>query len=442
MADKLSSHGMKKAIVLGLDGVPYSLLQRFILDGIMPNLARLGEEGTLCSMTSSLPEVSSTAWSTFMTGVNPGRHSIFGFTEINKDTYSWKFPNFNDLRSKTIWELAGENGKRSIVLNVPSTYPARPLYGMMVSGFVALDLKKASYPGELFQYLSNIDYVIDVDAGKATKSLDDFTDDLLHTFRKRKKAILHLFDSEHWDLFIAVVTETDRLHHYLWDAMEDDSHSKHDFFLNFYAELDRFIGSIHERMRQNMSLIILSDHGFTSIKKEVHLNVFLQEKGYLRFIKSKPESFQDMASGSLAFALSPARIYIHLKDKYAHGSVQQDRYEEIVNAVARDLVSLELEGNKVIRSIFYKKDLYRGAYFDDAPDLVILPHEGYDLKSSLSADKISGRSPLTGGHTWENAAFFINEKIQCKSPNIIDVGGTVLKSLGILPNGLEGSYLI
>jgi len=442
MAEELSSHSIKKAVILGLDGVPYSLLQRFTLDGIMPNLARLKEEGTLCSMTSSLPEVSSTAWSTFMTGVNPGRHSIFGFMEVNKDTYSWEFPNFNDLKSKTIWEIAAEKGKRSIVVNVPSTYPARPLYGMMVSGFIALDLKKASYPEKLYQYLRSIDYVIDVDAGKATKSLDDFTDDLLHTFRKRKEAIIHLFDSEHWDLFIAVVTETDRLHHYLWNALEDDSHSKHDFFLNFYTELDSFIGSIHERMGQNMSLIILSDHGFTSIKKEVHLNVLLQEKGYLRFIKSKPESFRDMDSGSMAFALSPARIYIHLKDKYAHGSVGQGRYEEIVNAVARDLISLELDGEKVIRSVFHKEDLYRGAFFQDAPDLVILPHEGYDLKSSLSADEISGKSPLTGGHTWENAAFYINEKVHCKSPNIIDVGGTILKLLDILPDGLEGNYLI
>src|SRR5208283_2938135 len=442
MAEELSSHSIKKAVILGLDGVPYSLLQRFTLDGIMPNLARLKEEGTLCSMTSSLPEVSSTAWSTFITGVNPGRHSIFGFMEVNKDTYAWEFPNFNDLRSKTIWEIAAEKGKRSIVVNVPSTYPARPLYGMMVSGFIALDLKKASYPEKLYQYLRSIDYVIDVDAGKATKSLDDFTDDLLHTFRKRKEAIIHLFDSEHWDLFIAVVTETDRLHHYLWNALEDDSHSKHDFFLNFYAELDSFIGSIHERMGQNMSLIILSDHGFTSIKKEVHLNVLLQEKGYLRFIKSKPESFRDMDSGSQAFALSPARIYIHLKDKYAHGSVEQGRYEEIVNAVARDLISLELDGEKVIRSVFHKEDLYRGAFFQDAPDLVILPHEGYDLKSSLSANEISGKSPLTGGHTWENAAFYINEKVHCKSPNIIDVGGTILKLLDILPTGLEGNYLI
>lgn len=107
----------KKVVVLGLDGVPYSLLCRFADEGIMPNIKRLGEEGTLCSMTASIPEVSSTSWSTFMTGVNPGRHGIYGFMELQKDNYSWKFPNFNDLKSKTLWEIAGEYDIKSIVVS-------------------------------------------------------------------------------------------------------------------------------------------------------------------------------------------------------------------------------------------------------------------------------------------------------------------------------------
>lgn len=431
-----------KVVVLGLDGVPYSLLCRFADEGIMPNIARLRQEGTLCSMTASIPEVSSTSWSTFMTGVNPGRHGIYGFMELQKGIYSWKFPNFNDLKSKTIWEIAGNHGVKSIVLNIPSTYPARPLNGMLVSGFVALELKKASYPDQLYQYLNGIGYRLDVDAAKAARSIDDFTDDIMQTFRKRIEAINHLYNSEEWDLFIAAITETDRLHHYLWAALEDAAHPQHKFFLSFYQELDSFIGAFYEKVNSDIPFIMLSDHGFTSIKKEINLNVFLREKGYLKFNKPNPESFEDMDGSSQAFCLDPSRIYIHMKDKFQHGCVDEGSYKNLRNALKEDLLSLGVDGKKVIREVYFKEELYGGECFSDAPDLAVLPYEGYDLKGSITKHELSSKGLLTGGHTRENATFYINRKIHCGTPNIVDVGVTVLKLLDIDKENLDGRALV
>lgn len=152
-----------KVIVIGIDGVPCSLLKRFIQQGLMPNLASLVKKGTLADMTASIPEVSSTSWTTFMTGVNPGRHGIYGFMELEKGTYEWRFPNSTDIKSQTLWELAARYNKKSIVLNVPSTYPAKALNGILTAGFVALDLKKATYPESAYGYLKSIGYRMDVD---------------------------------------------------------------------------------------------------------------------------------------------------------------------------------------------------------------------------------------------------------------------------------------
>ncbi len=441
MLNKFFKKRRKKVVVLGLDGVPYSLLCRFADEGLMPNIAKLRHEGTLCSMTASIPEVSSTSWSTFITGVNAGKHGVYGFMELQKDNYSWKFPNFNDLKSKTLWEIAGEYDKKSIVLNIPSTYPARPLNGMLVSGFVALDLKKASYPEKMYQYLNKIGYKLDVDAGKAVSSLNEFSNDIMQTFRKRIEAISYLYDSEEWDLFIAAITETDRLHHYLWAALDDSSHPQYSFFRDFYSELDKFIGFFYEKVDSNVPFIMLSDHGFTSIKEEIYLNVFLREKGYLKFSKPDPESFEFIDKDSQAFALDPSRIYIHLKDKYARGCVDKKQYEEIRNALKDELLSLQVDGEKVIEKVFFKEDLYHGPLFDDAPDVVVLPKEGFDLKGSLKKNELYGRSLLTGGHTWENATFYINRKIGCKDPNIMDVGVTVLNLLEIETKDLDGRIL-
>ncbi len=432
----------EKVLVLGIDGVPYTLLNRFIDEGIMPHLAGLAKKGTLTDMTASIPEVSSTSWSTFMTGVNPGRHGIFGFTELQKGTYKWRFPNANDIRSETLWDIAGRNNKKSIVLNVPSTYPARALNGILTAGFVALDLKKATYPESAYKYLKGIGYKMDVDTRKAQESTSALADEIKAAFEVRKKAMLNFLDKSEWNLFIGVITETDRLHHYLWVALEDENHSHHGFFIDFYRQLDSFIGEMYERAGDDIPFILLSDHGFTSIKKEVYLNVWLQEQGYLKFTKENPISMEDMSRESKAFVLDPARIYIHTKGRYLNGSVEAGEYEGLRQRIREGLLSLSIDSERVVRRVMFKEELYSGDLYDDAPDIVALPFEGYDLKGSINKSRISGKGFLTGGHTREDAVFYINREIKKEDINIMDVGPTIISLLGIKENHFDGKCLL
>ena len=125
----------RKVAVLGLDGVPFGLLQRYIENGVMPNLASIARNGCLMRMRSTIPPVSSVAWTSFMTGCNPGEHGIFGFTDLNSDEISLRLPSFDDIRTPTIWQQIGVKDKKSLIVNLPFTYPARPLNGVLVAGF-------------------------------------------------------------------------------------------------------------------------------------------------------------------------------------------------------------------------------------------------------------------------------------------------------------------
>ncbi len=434
--------GKDRVVVLGIDGVPCSLLKRFIERGMMPNLSALVQKGTLTDMTASIPEVSSTSWSTFMTGVNPGRHGIYGFTELRKGTYKWRFPNSDDLRSSTLWDIAGRHGRKSVIINIPSTYPARELNGILTAGFVALDLKKATYPESAYEYLKGIGYKMDVDTRKARESAEALAGEIDSAFEIRKKAILHFFDTAEWNLFIGVITETDRLHHYLWNALDDEGHPQHGFFLDFYKRLDGFIGEMYERTGDGVPFIILSDHGFTTIKKEIYLNAWLKEKGYLKFGKDSPESLEDMLAESRVFVLDPARFYIHTKERYPEGSVGPDEYEGLRRKLKDELLALEVDGEKVVKSVFFREEIYSGDLFDDAPDLVALPCEGYDLKGSINKDRIAGKGFLTGGHTREDAVFYINRRVSRKDINIVDAGPTIMSLLDISGNSFDGGSLV
>ncbi len=440
--DKKINKKKPKVVVLGIDGVPCSLLKRFINEGIMPNLAKLTEKGTLTDMTASIPEVSSTSWSTFMTGVNPGKHGIYGFMELQKDSYGWRFPNSNDVKSDTLWDIAGRNDLKSIVLNVPSTYPAKEIKGIITAGFVALDLKKATYPVSAYEYLKSIGYKMDVNARKAQESSEALAAEIESAFEIRKKAILHFMDNSEWDLFISVITETDRLHHYLWRALTDEGHTQHEFFIDFYRKLDSFIGEMYERAGDNVPFIMMSDHGFTQIKKEIYLNAWLREKGYLKFSKDIPESMEDMHEESKVFALDPSRIYIHLKDRYPKGCVDSSDYESLRQKLKEELMDLTVDGEKVIKAVMFKEELYSGEFFDVAPDLVLLSNDGYDLKGAINKKQVSGMGFLTGGHTRDNAVFYINRIVNNKEINIVDVGPTILSLLNIKQSNLDGNSLV
>jgi len=436
MFGKLFSGGKerKRALIIGLDGVPYTLMKKFAEDGIMANTAALIKNGTLRRMTTSLPEVSSVAWTTFMTGVNPGKHGIYGFMDLRPGTYDMFFPDFKFVKGETMWEFLGKNSKRSIVINVPSTYPARELNGLLISGFVAIDLRKATYPQSYVPQLENMGYRLDVDATKARESMDLFANDLRETLKKREEALLYFIEKEDWDLFIATISETDRLHHFLWAASDNPSHKYHDFFIEIYKWIDRIIGKLYEKVDNNTAVFMVSDHGFTHIKKEVYINKWLEQEGYLKWDKNPPESHKDIAEGTKAINMDPARIYIHLRGKYPKGCVNTgSEYNSLRDEIKGKLYKLKVDGDSVVKKVYFREELFNGPEFELAPDIVVLPNYGFDLKGAINKTEIAGKGIFTGMHTQDDALFYTNRESVEVDVNIIDVMPTVLAAMGIDP---------
>jgi predicted AlkP superfamily phosphohydrolase/phosphomutase len=118
-----------RTVIIGIDGVPFGLLDDLAEKGVMPNFAELKREGVFTPMKSSIPEISSVSWSSVITGKNPGEHGIYGFTELIEGTYTISFPNFRNLKAPAFWHEKNNN-KSYIILNVPSTYPTRELNGV------------------------------------------------------------------------------------------------------------------------------------------------------------------------------------------------------------------------------------------------------------------------------------------------------------------------
>ncbi len=175
-----------RTVVIGIDGVPFRLLKNLAEKGIMPNFAELKREGIFTQMKSSIPEISSVSWSSVITGKNPGEHGIYGFTALIEGTYTISFANFRNLKAPAFWHE--KDDITYVILNVPSTYPAKELNGVHISGFVSPDLERAVYPPSYLDTLRDMNYRVDVDSGYAHKSMKLFLNDLFKTNEIRIKA--------------------------------------------------------------------------------------------------------------------------------------------------------------------------------------------------------------------------------------------------------------
>ena len=420
-----------RACVIGLDGVPYTMLLDLAGKGVMSTAARLIDSGHLHRMKASLPEISAVSWTNFMTGKDSGAHGIFGFTDFKPDSYEVRFPNSLDIKTRTFWDVLGEKGKKSIIINQPSTYPARKLNGILVSGFVALDMAKAVYPPAYRTALEQMGYQIDIDTLKSRESPEFLWQELAKTMASRQKA-LNFFWNEEWDYFEFVITGTDRLHHFLWNAYEDTTHTYHPAFLDYYRQVDRIIEKIFTSYRKmtgsEEGLYILSDHGFCGIEQEVYLNAWLEQEGYLKFTTPSPAGLENIAAAETkAFALDPNRVYLNLRKKFPSGSVDASEKKDLKTEIAGKLEKLEYKGKKVVRKVFMAEDVYSGPYASKGPDLIVLGERGFDMKGSVKKKEIFGRSDLQGMHTWDDALFLADSEVG-KDLAIQDLAGIILKN--------------
>ncbi|GAG74818.1 unnamed protein product, partial [marine sediment metagenome] len=190
--------------------------------------------------------------------------------------------------------------------------------------------------------------------------------------------------------------------------------------------IDSAIGEIAEKMADDDLLIMLSDHGFERLEKDVYVNHLLASEGFLAFEPDSEPKLANISSATKAFALDPGRIYINQKGKYPAGSVREQDKDACLNNLEEVFSSLKIDDKKVIKHVYRKEDIYEGPYLDQAPELILLAEKGFNLKGSMASQQIAGKGPFTGKHTYPDAFLLANNKDLLgdftDQPSVIDAG--------------------
>ena len=416
----------RRVVVLGLDGMPSTLLTKLFSKGKMGNLKSIIELEGIKELKPVYPVISSVEWTSYATGTHPGKHGIFGFVERHTNPFGIYIPTSKERKVKPIWQVLSQQNKKVTVINLPITYPVEEVNGKMISCFLCTDIQKGTYPRELAYELEKEKYIIDADAWIARENKEQFLDQLIDALDARFRVGMKLFD-EDFDYFHLHIMETDRLFHFFWYALEEMEVYMDEKIERFFDKLDDWIGKLLAKLREDDTLIVLSDHGFCGIKYEVQVNTWLQEKGYLKLAEGDT-NIAHYLSETTCYSLTPGRIYINLEGREERGSVSPKDYEAVRRQIKSDLLALEdpITKEKIIEQVFFKEELYSVSLDDNAPDLVAHPKNGYDLKGMDQSNKVFTHSALEGMHTYENAILIGRNFDTSKIESIQDIYTEIL----------------
>lgn len=418
-------------LVLGLDGATLRLAEGWMDEGVLPHLAELRRRGRWGVLRSTVPPATLPSWTTFMTGVNPGRHGIFDFTRREPGSYRVRFVNSTFRKAPSVWRLLSDENKRVAVLGMPGTYPPEAINGCMVSGFDAPVTTRATrsfiYPRSLADEVMKLggftfaDFQeFHVGPGWYRSALSK----LLQGVERKRDLALALLEREAWDCFCMVFGETDTVSHHFWH-FHDPRSPRHDAraAVQFgdsiqlvYRAVDAAIGDLMARAGRDCDVLIASDHGFGGAgDRAVYLNRFLANRGWLEFegrrggraaglakdlaLRLVPPAWQGRAfrtfNGRLADGMeSRARfggidwsrtrafseelnyfpsISINRRDREPHGQVGDDEYEATCKEIAAQLLAWrEPEtGEPVVQRVWHRSEVYDGPWVEHAPDLLL-----------------------------------------------------------------------
>ena len=437
-----------KTLVIGLDGVTFDLLGPWIEAGELPNLRRLMEQGAWGKLRTTLPPISSSSWSSFVTGVNPGKHGLVDFVYPGADSYKVTMINSTSRQTRSLWDWLNDAGYGVGLLGIPTTYPPEPVDGFMISGFLAPGPDSDwAYPpelkAELEAQLGHFQLSPD-ERFRSTARLDRFLEDLTASVENRTQAALYLMRTRPWDLFAVVYWDTDMVQHEAWRLL-DPHHPRYDRaeaelhreqILDFHRKVDADVGRLLEQVDSDTLIIVMSDHGFGSVHSFFLTNNWLASLGLLKFKRTpwttakrllfrlgytplrmfriakalglarlrKQVRFQQKArlvnrlflsfddvdwDRTRAFSIgSFGQVYINAAGIRPQGIVQPGtEYETLKAWIAEQALALRdpRSGEPLVERVYRREEIYSGPYIARTPDLIVQP-QGWEYMAFGHAD--------------------------------------------------------
>ncbi len=484
----------RKVFLIGLDGATFDIIIPLVEKGEMKNIASLMREGVWSKLRSTIPAFSPIAWTSLMTGVNPGKHGIVDVYNHHTD-YRLSLVNSTYRRYKPMWSVLNEFDKKTGIMNVPLTYPPEKVDGFMITGMLTPEnVDDFVYPKQLYRSLVGRFGEYEFEAAQSD-NLERVINATYEILDQRDKIASYLLSEYELEFFFLVFAETDRIQHQFWKFMDrensnvkqQDRRRYENIIVDVYQRLDVSIGKILKQIKDGDAVIIVSDHGFGPLYRAFSLSNWLIERGYTVYKKEKAHiPFTSLYLDKIKRKIfgkcgdkdeelsrflckidwkrtaavtegAAGGIFINMQGRQREGIVREGAdYEKLRSEVIGALKELRdpLTWSKVVEEVYRREDIYTGDNLDSIPDLIVTCSHGYypispsecalhrlDNRDMFFTHKWSGKHEDNGILIMKGP--LIKQGYNLRNANIMDVAPTILYLMNVpISEEFDGKVLL
>lgn len=480
-----------RCIVIGIDGATFKIIQPLVKKGRLPNIAGLMSNGVHGNLRSGTPRISPSIWTTIITGKNPGKHGIYDFVQNDYSNKGYSFNSAADRKTKPIWTMLSDYEKKVCICGLLMTYPPDKVNGYMVSEIIsdlggdsAKSTKNShTYPSNLFEEIES--KIGSFKLKRKKNNIRGMAHDIHENAEYRCKLYKYLSQKDNFDFQFFYFPETDTISHMGWRFLNRENDDLGNMIFDVYEKIDTYVGELISS--DNMNVILVSDHGFCELKRVVSLNNVLVSMGMLKYKKNgiksrykrlarkfhllknlilnKREPLQGLnlkdffdnvyweSTKAYHFGTSCGTIFINLKNREPHGIVEPAEYDTLCAEISMKLENIvdKKTGQKIIKKVHRKEDLFSGAYMKDGPDLYIEFNDGIGVHIKKDArfcgtDGITDAKAWTGDHD-ENGIFIASgpqfkKGSTIENASVMDITPTILYIMGVpISKDIDGKIL-
>ena len=412
----------RRVLTIVLAEATLDLLKPWAEAGKLPVFAGLMARGAWGRLRSQMPMVTPQIGGTLVTGRSPGHHGLMDFWQRGRDGV-FREAHGSTLRAPAIWQVLGERGLASAILNLPFTYPPPKLNGFMIAGEDAPGVHPsiAYPPGLLEQITARFGRYRLKDTFPGGRQKSDYLTLIEADVRAQTDVFEHLLATRSWDFGLVFFSHTAITQHYFWEDMDssDPANPYRGIVESAYRALDTAVGRLIEAAGNGTNVIVMSDSGAGPLYSGVNLNTLLANEGFLHYraqsagsrkkevtlterlrrgalgrLRKSPWYFrvnhylkplkawmQNQRDGSgIDWSRTRAysrgqwgHIYISLKGRDPNGIVEPADYDKVCAEIAARLTTVvdPQRRETPIVKVWRRDELYHGPAVDYAPDLIV-----------------------------------------------------------------------
>ena len=471
---------MQRVLLIGWDGADWRILDPLLERGDLPNLQALIDRGQRGVLRSTIPTHSWAAWPSFLTGVDPADHGVYDILETVPGTHKQYPVTYRSIKERTFVEDLSKAGKVGVYADVPLMFPPPDIQGRILAGGVLPKGRPYALPADLPETLkkAGVPWVINGMSWTTYRNRPEpYLNEALDITGKRIRAAEWLMDNSDWDLMASVWVSVDRTQHALSNFVGPDhpdytSNSRTQLasrVRDVYKQLDDAIGSFVSRTREDDIILFISDHGFQSCWRTIHMDHLLKKLGFLEFSVSNavfgpmqwgwvrnvarkvydtlglhgkvslPQAVNWQKTKAFTTIRSTGEgVSINLAGREPDGIVDPADFEKVRDHVMEALGAFvdPKTGRKPVKAIYRREEIFKGKHSDSAPDVLMEPAEGYSLTHAKSA--IEDADWVSGDHRPQGVIVAVGPKVTPfeEPPLLIDLAPTILAALDA-PGSIE-----